>query len=259
MIDDGIFSQIFVVPTLNILLLFHRLFSLIKLPGAFGFSIIGLTLFIRFLLSPLNKKQTEMTRKLNELKPEIEKLEKKYKNDKNRLQQEQLKLYQQAGINPGVGCLLPFIQLPFFIGLYNVLSVFLIKNNKINPIDLINKNVYFSFLKISNINSWFFGFNLALSPQKSGSWYYLFIPLITAFLQYLQIEMMTPKTKESEDKKDKKNENEDVQKMMNIQMKLMMPAFIGWFAYTLPVGLSLYWNIFSIFGIFQAKKLSVKN
>ncbi len=262
MLDQNFFNTIFVIPILNILLLFYKFFSLLKIPGALGFSIIGLTLFIVLLLYPLTKKQKLIAEKLNELKPELDKLEKKYKNDKVKLQQEQMKLYQQAGINPGLGCLLPFAQFPFFIALYNVLGLFLLDHKGVNVIKNINQVVYFSFLKINEINPWFLGLNLALSPQKSGVWYYLLVPVVTGVLQYFQISLMTPtlqsKTEKKEEKQEKKSETEDFQQAMNVQMKLMMPALIAWFAYTLPVGLALYWNVFSIFNIIQYRKTKVK-
>ncbi|GAB4219187.1 MAG: hypothetical protein Fur009_4060 [Candidatus Microgenomates bacterium] len=260
MLNQTFFNIVFVIPILNILLILYKFFSFLKLPGALGFSIIGLTFLVNLALLPLTKKQKAMTEKLNELRPQLEKLEKKYKNDRTKLQQEQLKLYSQAGVNPGMGCLLPFIQFPFFIALYNVLSLFLLDHKGINVIESINKVIYFPFLKIENINSLFFGFNLALSPQKSGVWYYLLIPLLTAFLQYLQINLITPKpavVEENKDEKNKKNnDTEDFQKAMNMQMKFLMPAMIGWFAYTLPVGLALYWNMYSIFNIWQYRKKS---
>lgn len=260
-INQSFFNVVLVIPILNILLLLYSLFSFLKFPGPLGFSIIALTLLINFLLLPLTKKQKIMTQKLNELKPALDKLAKKYKNDKSKLQQEQLKLYQSAGVNPGVGCLLPFIQIPFFIALYQVLSLFLIDHKGINIVENINQVVYFSFLKIKSIDSLFFGFNLALSPQKAGVWYYFFIPLITALLQYFQVNLMTPKIEKSideknQEEKDKEDKNsEDIQKMMNIQMKFFMPAFIAWISYTLPVGLALYWNVYSIFNIIFYKKI----
>ncbi|MCS6956427.1 MAG: YidC/Oxa1 family membrane protein insertase [Patescibacteria group bacterium] len=260
-INAGFFNTIFVIPILNILLILYSFFSFLKFPGALGFSIIGLTFLVNFLLLPINKKQRAMTEKLNELKPHLDKLQKKYKNDQAKLQSEQLKLYQQAGVNPGLGCLLPFIQLPFFIALYSVLSLFLLEHKGVNIFENINKAVYFSFLKINSIDTSFFGFNLALSPQKSGIWYYLLIPIITGLLQYIQINLITPKAKiekeenQKKQEKDKeKNNQEDIQKMMNIQMKFLMPAFIAWFAYTLPVGLALYWNVYSLFNIIQYRK-----
>lgn len=256
MIDQNFFNSIFVIPILNLLLVFYKFFSFLKIPGALGFAISALTFFIIILLLPITKKQKQLAEKLNQLKPHLDKLEKKHANDKVKLQQEQMKLYAQAGVNPGLGCLLPFIQFPFFIGLYNVLSLFLLDHKGVNVIENINKVVYFSFLKITEVNPWFFGFNLALSPQKSGVWYYLLIPILTGILQYFQISSMTPKidVKKEEKKDEKKSEANDMQQAMNIQMKIMMPALIAWFAYTLPVGLALYWNIFSIFNIIQYRK-----
>ncbi|MEK7071046.1 MAG: YidC/Oxa1 family membrane protein insertase, partial [Patescibacteria group bacterium] len=121
--------------------------------------------------------------------------------------------------------------------------------------------LYAPFLKIITIDPGFLGFNLALSPQKAGLGYYYLIPVITAVLQYYQAQTMQPSaakaldgkpTKESKDKKaEKTSSGEDFQKAMNMQMKYIFPLFIGWFAFSLPVGLSLYWNIFSIFSIIQ--------
>jgi YidC/Oxa1 family membrane protein insertase len=89
------------------------------------------------------------------------------------------------------------------------------------------------------------------------------IPVVTAFLQYLQASVTTPPASTSaeitEKNKDGKEDNkEDFQKMMNTQMKFVFPLMIGWFSYSLPVGLSVYWNLFSVFSIVQYKKLKVK-
>ncbi len=256
MIKEDFFSNFFIIPILNLLVLFYKGFLFIRLPGAFGFAIVGLTVIIRLLLQPFFNKQLETTKKLNELKPEIEKLTKKYKNDQTKLQQEQLKLYQQAGINPALGCLFPLIQLPIFIALYQVLSLFLLNGTGDKIISEINKVVYFSFMKIQSIEPWFFGFNLVLTPANSQQIYYLLIPIITGFLQYYQTKtmMITSPSSINQKKEDKKkNDNEDFQKALNTQMKYMFPIMIGLFSYSLPVGLSLYWNVFSLFSIWQQK------
>ncbi len=261
MIKEGFFSDFFIIPILNLLVLLYKGFLFIHLPGAFGFAIIGLTVIIRLLLEPFFHKQLETTKKLNELKPEIDKLTKKYKNDQAKLQQEQLKLYKQSGINPALGCLLPLIQLPIFIALYQALSLFLLNGTGDKIISEINKVVYFSFMKIQLIEPWFFGFNLALTPANSRQIYYLLIPLITGFLQYYQTKTMmvsSPLSVNKEKKDKEKNNNEDFQKALNTQMKYMFPIMIGLFSYSLPVGLSLYWNVFSLFSIWQQKKLKVK-
>jgi len=262
MIQPNFFNTIFVIPILNLLVLLYKGFSFFKLPGAFGFSIISLTLIIRLLLHPFFKSQMETAKKIQELKPHLDKLSKKHKNDPKTLQKKQLELFQQHKINPSAGCLFLIIQFPIFIALYQTLSFFLINDGK-NVVDEINKVVYFSFLKISTINSWFFGFDLAKSPAQVKIWYYYLIPIITALLQYWQTNITQPaiqkdSQKDSSQKKEK-NPTEDFQKAMNMQMKFIFPLMIGWFAYTLPVGLSLYWNIFSFFTIIYYQKLKNLN
>lgn len=265
MLSPNFFNTIFVIPILNLLVIFYKLFLLIKLPGAFGFAIIALTIAIRMLFQPFFKKQIETAKKMQELKPHLDDLSAKHKDDKKQLQAEQLKLYQQHGINPTSGCLVMIIQLPIFIALYNTLNLFLLNGQAEKTIAAINKVLYFSFLKIETVNSWFFGLDLVKTPKQAGTWIYLLIPVITGVLQYFQAQASMPKTNTTaqviqtgKDKDEKKDGQGDFQKAMNTQMKYMFPLMIGYFSYTLPVGLALYWNVFSIMGIMQYKKVNSK-
>lgn len=270
MLDPNFFNTFFVFPILNLLVAFYHLFLQIRLPGAFGFAIIALTVLVRIILQPFFHKQMETARKMQDLKPHLDRLSQKHKEDKKRLQQEQLKLYQEAGINPASGCLFMIIQIPVFIALYNAFNVFLANGVDGKTITAINKALYLPFLKIQTIDPLFFGLNLALTPQKSGLWYYYLVPIITAFLQYLQVQVSqpkvdrplveTPKPEKTEEEGQKKETSttEDFQKAMNTQMKYLFPVLIGWFSFSLPVGLSLYWNIFSLFSIIQYQQLKSK-
>ncbi len=258
MLQPNFFNQIFVYPIVNILVILYKGFSFLKIPGAFGWAIIGLVVIIRLILHPFFKNQIETAKKVQELKPHLDHLSKKHKDDPKKLQEEQLKLYQKYGINPASGCLFMIIQFPIFIALYQTLSLFLINGKTSLLINQINKVLIHPIFKITEINPWFFGLNLAQSPAKSHQWFYLLIPLITAFLQYYQTQfsMPTAQTEKKEEVKEEKKEvkktedtQEDFQKAMNMQMKFFLPAMIGYFSYSLPVGLSLYWNIFSIFSI----------
>jgi YidC/Oxa1 family membrane protein insertase len=85
-------------------------------------SIVILVIFMRLILVPLFVKQMHTTRAMSALAPEMQALRKKYKNDKQTLQQETMKLYQQAGVNPLMGCLPVLLQLPMFFALYSVLK-----------------------------------------------------------------------------------------------------------------------------------------
>ncbi|MFI0486443.1 membrane protein insertase YidC [Actinomadura sp. 9N215] len=89
---------------------------------AWGGSIILLTVLLRLILVPLFVKQIHASRKMQELNPKVQALRKKYKNDKQRLNQEVMKLYQENGANPLSGCLPLLVQMPIFIGLFQTLK-----------------------------------------------------------------------------------------------------------------------------------------
>jgi YidC/Oxa1 family membrane protein insertase len=85
-------------------------------------SIVILVILMRLIMVPLFVKQMKTTRAMSSLAPQMQALRKKYKNDKQTLQQETMKLYQQAGVNPLMGCLPVALQLPMFFALYSVLK-----------------------------------------------------------------------------------------------------------------------------------------
>ncbi len=266
MLDPNLFNTVFVIPILNLLVVFYKLFLFIKLPGAFGFAIIALTVAVRLLFQPFFQKQIETAKKMQELKPHLDNLSEKHKNDKKQIQAEQLKLYQQHGINPASGCLVMIVQLPVFIALYNTLNLFLLNGQAERTITSINNVLYLPLLKIQSIDPWFFGLDLVKTPKQAGTWVYFLIPIITGILQYFQAKVSMPQASPTAavvpvgKDKDKKTEGGgDFQKAMNTQMKYMFPLMIGYFSYTLPVGLALYWNIFSIMGIMQYKKVNSKS
>jgi YidC/Oxa1 family membrane protein insertase len=257
------FDQIFVTPIVNLLVAFYKLFLLGNIPGSFGLSIVALTVFIRFLMHPLFKKQMHTTKKIQELKPHLDKLSKEHKDDPKKVQQEQLRLYQEAGINPAAGCFFAIVQIPLVFGLYRTLIKFLEHGVGSKVVAEINKLLFSPLLQIQSLDPMFLGFNLALSPQKAHIWYYYLIPVVTAVLQYFQAQLAMPPTtskiavvekkdgKTTEVASTEKKPEDDFQKIFSTQMKYMFPVLIGWTSFTFPVGLSLYWNIFSLFSIIQ--------
>ncbi|MRS05031.1 membrane protein insertase YidC, partial [bacterium] len=104
----------FVGLNINILLFIYQLV------GNFGVAIILFTLFIRLLTYPLTASQLKGTAAMQSLQQDKRYLDMqaKYKNDKEKLQQEQLKLYKELGINPFASCLPTLIQFPIIIALY---------------------------------------------------------------------------------------------------------------------------------------------
>lgn len=89
---------------------------------AWGLSIVLLTVCVRLVIFPLFVKQIHASRKMQELQPKVAELRKRYKNDKQRLNQEMMKLYQENGANPLGGCLPLVVQAPIFLSLYRVLT-----------------------------------------------------------------------------------------------------------------------------------------
>lgn len=103
-------------------LLFDILQFLHGLVGDYGLAIIGLTIVIRILLLPLTIKQTKSMYELQRIQPKIKALQEKYKNDKEKLQEETLKFYTENKVNPFGGCLPLLLQMPIFFALFRMLG-----------------------------------------------------------------------------------------------------------------------------------------
>lgn len=251
------YNTVFVNPIVNLLALYHYLFSFAHIPGTLGFSIVALTVTVRLLLHPFFKQQMDSAKKMQDIKPHIDNLSKKHKGDAKKMQEEQMRLYQEAGINPASGCLFMVIQIPVFLALYQTLQHFFIADTA-KTILTLNKTLYFSFLHFKTLDVWFLGLNLAATPEQMKSVFAYLIPIVTGVLQYFQTvstmagtAQMQPPAVEKDPKNKGKNDTGDFQKAMNTQMKYIFPFMIGWFALRMPIGLALYWNIFSVFSIIQ--------
>jgi len=252
------YNTVFAHPIVNLLALYHYLFSLIQIPGTLGFSIVALTVTIRLLLHPFFKQQMDSAKKMQDIKPHIDNLSKKHKGDTKKIQEEQMRIYQEAGINPASGCLFMVIQIPVFIALYQTLQMFFVADVT-KTIVTLNKSLYFPFLHFKTLDAWFLGINLAATPQQMKSVFAYLTPIVTGTLQYFQTVSTTagmapPASKEiviGKDGKKVTSSTDDFQKAMNTQMKYVFPFMIGWFALSMPAGLALYWNIFSVFSIIQ--------
>jgi len=217
----------------NVLLyqpLFQSLLFLTKiLGGSLGLSIIALTLLLRFVLIPLTIPSLKSAQKIKDLKPELDKLKAKYGNDKKQLQLEQLKLYQQHGVNPAAGCLPTLIQFAVLIAMYQVLMDFITKNGN-----------------LSNINLQFFWFNVS-QPDPI-----YILPLLTGISQLVLSLMLTPAIEHHpETTKAKTEDVQDMAETMQQQMLFIMPVMTAVLALRFPAGLALYWLITTVFSTIQ--------
>ena len=105
----------------HVLTFFQELVEPMLGSQSYWFSIVMLTIAVRILLIPLTVKQVRSTRVMQELAPEIKKLQAKHKNDKTKLNEEMMALYKERGFNPMAGCWPLLAQMPFFFALYQVI------------------------------------------------------------------------------------------------------------------------------------------
>jgi YidC/Oxa1 family membrane protein insertase len=103
--------------------IFDLLMFLFRTLGNFGVAIICLTLIVRLIMFPIAQKQFQSMAAMRKLQPKMKAIQERFKEDKQRQQQEILKLYQEEKVNPAAGCLPIVIQIPIFYALYKVLLV----------------------------------------------------------------------------------------------------------------------------------------
>lgn len=251
------FDTIVVDPIINILLLIYKVLFSLNVPFALGFSIIVLTIVIRFVLYPLTSAQLKASKKMQDVAPHLSRLKEKHKGDAKTLQAETMKLYKEFGVNPAAGCLPVLIQLPVIWGLYSVLIKVI--NLGANTVSEVNKLAYSDFLKLDRPwDVYFFGIPLAQNPGQLISTMgpiILLVPILTGVFQFVQSKMMMSAASDKKiEVKGKKKE--DFASAFQTQSLYIFPVMIGFLSYTFPIGLSLYWNTFTIFGIMQQYKIS---
>jgi YidC/Oxa1 family membrane protein insertase len=200
-----------------------------------GLAIIALTLFIRSILIPVTLPSLRSAKKMQELKPLLDKLKKKHKNDKKKLQQAQMELYKQHNINPAAGCLPQIAQIIVLISLYRVLMDF-IGTDLINGVTL---NLKFLWLDLSQPDP------LYILPVLAGLFQLVFsITMQTG----LKSEVKAPKNKQ---KKQKEEDSLEMAQTMQKQMLYTMPLMTTIIALKFPSGLALYWTISTVFSLVQ--------
>ena len=215
-------------PMLNTLLFLYT-----HLGRSFVIAIAAFTIVLKLLTLPLQLRQIRSSKKMTALQPKVEKLQKKYGGDKERLVSEQQKLYKEAGVNPLGGCLPTLVQFPIWIGLYQSINSILADT----PLELMNlgKNVYTSFsaiVEIIPLQSTFLWLDLA-RPDPTP----FVLPVLVAGSMWLQQKLMTQPSNDSQ------------QASMNQTMQLMMPLMFGYFTTQFASGLALYFVISNVVGI----------
>lgn len=216
--EGSIWQTIFVKPLAWLLIQGKQLLN------NYGLSIIAITILLRLLVMPITKKVAIQSEAIKKARPDLEKLEKKYKgrNDRETAMlkaQEQLQIYKKHKINPFSGILFALIQIPLFFAFYEAI-------NRTPTI----------------FESSIFGFQLGTTPLKgitNGEFYYILLIVLIVVATYYSFIMNRNSAM-----------NSDQEKQMKIMMYIMI-GFISIISFSLPTAIGIYWIFNSGFTILQ--------
>jgi YidC/Oxa1 family membrane protein insertase len=231
-------NTLIIDPMVNTLLWIYDL-----LWNNFGLAIIVFTILIRLITLPLTYQQTKSSQKMQELQKskQWQEIQKKHKGDREKLAQEQMRIYKEMGINPFGSCLPTLIQFPIIIGLYQAIILAL----AVTPTQLFNLSSHIypfipaaALIPLNNEFLW-----MSLDQPERVYIMGIGIPVLAIFVvitTYIQSKLMTPPAQPGEQGA-----------QMTQAMNLYMPFLMGWLAYSFSSGLALYFIVGNIFTIAQ--------
>ena len=187
-----------------------------RLVGNYGISLIILTVIVKLVLYPMYAKQIKSTANMSDMSEKSKEIQKRYANDREKMNEEMQKLYAESGFNPMSGCLPMLIQFPIIMGLFALLR---------NPMKYMPNDPTLMF---ANHESFLWIKDLAqpdlwILPIAAG------LATFFAFSMNSAMQMQQP------------GANPGQQKAMNAIMKYFFPLSITWLARSYPAGLAIYW------------------
>ncbi len=213
----------------------------------YGLAIILLTVLVRVCMFPMSRKQALGAQKMQELQPEIKKIQEKYKKDMEARSKAQQELFRKHNYNPLSGCLVLFIQLPIFVGLYRSLMV----DVELRDAPLIRESVRWcsNLAAPDMLVNWSGLWNAVMLPSVNGGSgffglgpYFNILPIFTIVLFILQQKMFMPPPT-------------DEQSAMQQKVMKYMMIFMGLMFYKVASGLCIYFIASSLWGLAERKLL----
>ncbi|HEX2273895.1 MAG TPA: YidC/Oxa1 family membrane protein insertase, partial [Acidimicrobiales bacterium] len=206
---------------------------------SYAFAIVLLTLAVRVITLPLTAKQARAQQQMQQLQPELKRLQAKYKHDKQKMQEEVMKFYRENHANPFGSCLPVLIQMPILIVLYRLI---LGLSDKDGPKHVPSDSALFEALKESGGEMVSWGMDLARSaaavPGADKFPYLVLVAFVVATGYYQQRQLTARVPKES----------------INPQMAMMtkiFPAIFGFISFSIPAGVVVYFLVSNIWQIGQ--------
>lgn len=197
----------------------------------FGLAIMVFTVLVRLVILPLTLRQVRSSKSMADLQPKIQELQKKYVKNKEKLSQEMMKLYREAGVNP-LGCLGPMvIQFPIWIALYRaVLGALATTPGELLALSqrLYSWPIVYEAVPLREGFLWL---NLA-QPDR-----FMILPVLVGVTMWVQQKMVSAPGIDPR------------QQQMNSMMLWTMPLMFGFMTLQFPSGLAIYWVVSNLVGI----------
>ncbi|HEX2046541.1 MAG TPA: YidC/Oxa1 family membrane protein insertase [Acidimicrobiales bacterium] len=208
--------------------------------ASYGVAIALLTVAVRIFLIPLTTKQVKSQQAMQRIQPELKRLQAKYKNDRQKLNEEMMKFYRENKVNPLAGCLPILLQAPLFIVLYRLI---LDLSHDEGPKHVPRDSKLFTSLVESGGEMVSWGFDLAKTAASVSGFgnafpYYILVALTVATGYYQQRQMTARMPKGS----------------VNPQMQMIgkiFPAMIGIISLSVPAGVVVYFIVSNLWQIGQ--------
>ena len=214
------------------------------LTNSFGLAIVLLTIAVRIVLYPLNQKQMTSMQQMQKIQPRLKVLQEKYANDKEKLNQETMRLYKENKVNPAAGCLPLLVQLPILILLFNVLRTYDFAGT--------------SFMGIILGSSTTAGLAQAVGVAADPTGNYGVLSVLTGILKnpaglsnaglYIGNLILLISISFLTWAQQKLSSGTNPQMAM---MNTIMPFFMAFICLSMPGGVMLYWGLSSLIGVVQ--------
>ena len=208
-----------------------------------GVAIILLTIVVGVVLFPLTLKQTRSMKAMQELQPELKRLQKDLKHDKQALQEQTMALYKEHGVNPAAGCLPLLLQMPIWFALFSVLRSF----GGDEPTKYVLEGSRLATDLAAGRGTSFIWMDLGITPRDAfqQSWvdaipYLILILIVMATAYYQQAQTMA-----------KNKQNGQQQQVPGQAIMKIFPFFFGFISFSMPTGLVVYFAASQIFRIGQ--------
>ncbi|MDE0609668.1 MAG: YidC/Oxa1 family membrane protein insertase [Anaerolineaceae bacterium] len=208
-------------------------------------SIVVFTVLVRLAILPLTAQQQRSSKRMQELQPELKKLQEKHKNDREKLAQEQMALYREHGVNPFGGCFPLLIQFPILIGLYQAI-IFTLAATPFQLLDLSGRFLLPGLDHLVPLENLWLGMDLSQPPTNNPTWA-LALPVLVLVTTWAQSKLTVTPTPVNSGSDGRPSQAQ----AMTQSMTTIMPLMFGFFSLSFSVGLSIYFVISNIIGIIQ--------